>query len=605
MNRALLISAWCAMFISGGTALWAEIRPGEAAAYFDFREGIVDRAAEGRELRFQGAKITSDHRLEFTGPLQWAEMDEVAMDRLARRLDGIRAMSVGGWFSCRRSGEQCFFARFLPEIAPFGERIFRPRPDEIDFCLGTDQHGFFMAAVHGNGMMPFPLVTLNEVKITTWCQLVAVKDERGVQKFFQNGTLVHTDEDSAWSGKAWPFREKRQGPRESVRLMMPLGGSVGEAWIFGRELSAAEIERDWEAKRGWYRPAPRGQPVALCEMDSHPASWLWKEPVTAAKWPEQRARILRGVEQVFGRPPQETVPLAPQILAEEDCGKYRLRKVSFAVQPDDRMVAYLLIPKGLRGRAPAIICFYGTTGGAGKETTVGRSGPEPGTPPRKNRAFALDMVEAGFVALAPDYLRDGERIKPGRKPYDATDFYRQFPDWSIMGKDAWDNSRAVDYLQTLDCVDADRIGMIGHSYGGHSTIFAAALEPRIRAAVANGPVSAFREHGMHWAASKDARSSQSLPGMRPYILDPDLPLPVTFYEFTSLIAPRPLLVGQGVGERRPMEEENCAAVGQVYRALGCADRVSYVWYPGDHDFPPAARKAAVDWFCRWLGSNDH
>jgi hypothetical protein len=25
-----------------------------------------------------------------------------------------------------------------------------------------------------------------------------------------------------------------------------------------------------------------------------------------------------------------------------------------------------------------------------------------------------------------------------------------FPDWSIVGKDVWDNSRAVDYLQTLD-----------------------------------------------------------------------------------------------------------------------------------------------------------
>jgi len=49
-----------------------------------------------------------------------------------------------------------------------------------------------------------------------------------------------------------------------------------------------------------------------------------------------------------------------------------------------------------------------------------------------------------------------------------------------------------------------------------------------------------------------------------------------------------------------MEEENHAAVRQVYQALGAADRVKYVWYPGDHDFPPAARQAAADWFRRWL-----
>ena len=74
---------------------------------------------------------------------------------------------------------------------------------------------------------------------------------------------------------------------------------------------------------------------------------------------------------------------------------------------------------------------------AGKDTTVGLSGGKPGTPPEKNRAFAVDIAEAGFVALAPDYLRDGERIKPGRRPYDTTDFYQEFPDWSVHGKDAW------------------------------------------------------------------------------------------------------------------------------------------------------------------------
>jgi dienelactone hydrolase len=318
-------------------------------------------------------------------------------------------------------------------------------------------------------------------------------------------------------------------------------------------------------------------------------------------WPKHRGRILRGVGQVLGPFPKEKVPLDPKVLGEVDCGGYVRRKVSIQVQPGDRMPAYLLIPKKHNGRVPAIVCFYGTTSGAGKDTTVGLSGGKPGTPPERNRAFAVDMVEAGFVALAADYLRDGERIKPGRRPYDTTDFYKQFPDWSIHGKDAWDTMRAIDYLKTLDCVDPDRIGMVGHSYGGHSTIFATALEPRIKAAWANGPVSDFRHHGLHWAVPKGSGASQSLPAMRPFVLDQTLPIPVTFYEWTALIAPRPLAVGQAVGERRPMEEENYAAVRQVYQALGAADRVNYVWYPGDHDFPPAARTAAVEWFRKWLG----
>ena len=269
-------------------------------------------------------------------------------------------------------------------------------------------------------------------------------------------------------------------------------------------------------------------------------------PVEPSKCREQ---ILDGARQILGTGPTNKVPLDPRVSTEVDCGDYTRRKVSIQVQPGDRMPAWMLIPKKRAGRVPAIICFYGTTSGAGKDTTVGLSGRTPGAPTHPNLSFAIDMAQAGFAAFAPDYLRDGERVQPGRKPYDTTDFYKEFPDWSIHGKDIWDTSRAIDYLQSLDFVDPERIGMVGHSYGGHSTIFATAMEPRIKVAVANGPVSDFLHHGMHWAVPRGAGNSQSLPALRPYVMDHTLPLPVTFYEFTSLIAPRPLLVGQGDARR--------------------------------------------------------
>jgi hypothetical protein len=74
---------------------------------------------------------------------------------------------------------------------------------------------------------------------------------------------------------------------------------------------------------------------------------------------------------------------------------------------------------------------------------------------------------------------------------------------------------------------------------------------------------------------KGGGNSQSMPALRPFVLEHTMPLPITFYEFTALIAPRPLPVGQAAGERRPREEENYAAVSEVYRALGHAERVRY------------------------------
>jgi len=576
------------------------MNPADTALYYDFRTGPRNLAGMGRPLRLHRLAWQMGQPLAFTDPIQLAEADPEEMEHLAGMLDGIRAMSIGGWFFCRRVGEQVFFSRALPELGPNGERMFRPNDRSVTFMVGSDQHGFMMGTVHGNGRMPFAHVTLQELKINTWNQLAVVKDAAGFQKFYQNGALVHTDRDAAAAPVVRPFREVEPARSEPVRLMMPLGGQIGEAWAYGRELSADEIREDYLEKRERFRPALPGEPVALREMDAYSASDLWKTPPTRQTWSKERERILKGVMQVLGPFPKEKPPLVPQVLSETDCGTYVRRKVSIQVQPGDLMPAYLLIPKERKGPVPAIICFYGTTSDAGKETTVGLSGGAPGSPPEKNRGFAVDMAEAGFVAFAADYLRDGERIEPGMRPYDTTRFYERFPEWSIHGKDAWDTMRAIDYLSTLDFVDPMRIGMVGHSYGGHSTIFTTALEPRIRAAVANGPVSSFRGHGMHWAVPKGGSSSQSLPAMRPYILDPTLPLPVTFWEFTSLIAPRPLLVGQAVGERRPEEEENHAAVRQVYTALAKGHRVRYHWYPGDHDFPPAARQYAVEWLRRWL-----
>jgi len=577
------------LLLFGSVVCRAEISSNSAVIFLDFNHAT--RAADVEP----DIRVLTNSR---GSALEFVRADQFLRFGFSNRLDGVQAASVGGWFFLKNPGEQVFFSRGLPESGPNGERMFPPRADWVDFLIGTDQRGFFLGALNGNGSMPFPQVTLDEPGIDEWHQLVVVKTARGFSKLFHNGLLVRSDEHAVAAGKIWPFRDVAAG--EPLRLGGARGAMAGEAWVFARELTADEIAADFARKRDRYKPALPPVVPALREMNLHPAAGLWREAPSRKNWARQRATIQRAAMEILGDFPAAKVPLDPRVLDETDCGSYIRRKVSIQVQPGDRMPAWLLIPKKLRGRVPAIICFYGTSSGAGKDTTVGLSGRVPGTPPHRNEGFAVDMVEAGFVALAPDYLRDGERIRPGRRPYDTTDFYEQFPNWSIHGKDIWDTSRAIDYLETLRFVDRDRIGMTGHSYGGHSTIFCAAMEPRIKVAVANGPVSDFLHHGLHWAVPKGGANSQSMPALRPFVLDHTLPLPITFYEFTSLIAPRPLLVGQAVGEHRPREEENYAAVKEVYAALGFGDRVRYHWYAGDHDFPPEARAAAVAWFRRWL-----
>jgi hypothetical protein len=586
--RRIIVSLATGIALGFTSLARAAIGPAGAVFFLDHNR-LQDAALTGN---VRVSTNTFGRALEFVSPTQHVEV------RFTNGLNGTSNVSVGGWFFPRRSGEQYFLTRGVPDVGANGERFFRRQSDWVNFVLGTDPRGFLLGTINGNSIMPFPLVTVEELTINRWHQLVVTKTADGVHHFYHNGAFIWTDRNANAAGKAWPFVDT--APGEPLRLAMPLGGLIAEAWVFSRALSADEIAADFFAKRSRYSPALTPVPVALRDMNAHFNAGLWKSAPTREAWPSTRREIERHAREILGHGDVKPVPLDARREPEVDCGAYTRQKVSFNVHAGDRIIAWLLVPRKIRGRVPAIICFYGTTSGAGKDVTVGLSGRSPGSAPHPNLSFAVDMAEAGFVALAPDYLRDGERIRPGRRPYDTTDFYREFPEWSVHGKDLWDTSRAIDFLETLKFVDAKAIGMVGHSYGGHSTIFCTALDPRIKAAVANGPVSDFLHHGLHWAAPKGGGNSQSLPAMRPYVLDQTQPPPITFYEFTSLIAPRPLLVGQAAGERRPMEEENHAAVRQVYEALGVPQNVRYVWYAGDHDMPPEMRRAAVEFFARWL-----
>ena len=88
------------------------------------------------------------------------------------------------------------------------------------------------------------------------------------------------------------------------------------------------------------------------------------------------------------------------------------------------------------------------------------------------------------ATIAPDYPNFGE--------------YQR--DVSAMGyagasmKAIWNNIRAVDVLTERPDVDAGRIGVIGHSLGGHNATFTALFEPRIRAIVSSCGFNAFPDY---------------------------------------------------------------------------------------------------------------
>lgn len=304
-----------------------------------------------------------------------------------------------------------------------------------------------------------------------------------------------------------------------------------------------------------------------------------EQPITAAAdWPKRRAHILANLQLVMGpMPPDDRkVPPDVQVYDEIKLQKYVRKTISFAAEAGDRVPAFLLIPHEIKGRVPAMLCLHQTTA-IGKQEPVGMG--------LKNLAYAAELAERGMVALAPDYPGFGDyKIDPYAKGY-----------VSATMKGIWNHRRAVDVLQSLPEVDPDRIGVIGHSLGGHNSLFVSVFEPRIKAAVTSCGFNAFPKY------YKGNVKGWSHKGYMPRIATDyglDLQrLPFDFPEILAAIAPRPVFINAPLRDANfeVSGVQDCvAAASPVYELLGAKDGLRPVYPDAAHDFPPEVRKQAYE-----------
>ena len=231
----------------------------------------------------------------------------------------------------------------------------------------------------------------------------------------------------------------------------------------------------------------------------------------------------------------------------------------------------------------------------------------------RNRAFAIDFIEAGFAVFAPDIYADGERCEAGHRPYEPINFYKRYPDWSLVAKAVYDNMIAIDYLISRDDIDASKIGVVGHSLGGHSAVFLAGLDERVKACYTNGGCTVFKKYLEHWARMPLPEEEAAvrppiycyIPGFIPYMSHAEIPNPVDFGDVMGLCAPRPVtyagaIANLGTPGHVEVLQETWDKAYEIYAESGHADALEYYIYPGTHDFPPLARKNAVNFFKRTL-----
>jgi dienelactone hydrolase len=311
---------------------------------------------------------------------------------------------------------------------------------------------------------------------------------------------------------------------------------------------------------------------------------------TIATWPQQRDRILAAMQLVMGELPAASrrVRQEVRVLGEEVLPAFTRRKIEFLVEANDWLPAYLLLPHQ-ESAAPGVLCLHQTTR-CGKAEPAGVEG-------KPSLHYAAHLAARGYVALAPDYPfhPDGH----GYGDYYFNPYENGYASATMKG--IWNHMRAVDVLQSLPAVDAARIGCIGHSLGGHNTLFVAAFDERIKAAISCCGFSSFATY------RNGNLADWSHPGYMPRIAavfqSEARQMPFDFPEVVAALAPRAFLAVA------PLHDDNfevsgaraCLELAQpIYEMLGAAEKIQSLYPDCGHDFPDDARQKAYAWFDYWL-----
>lgn len=308
---------------------------------------------------------------------------------------------------------------------------------------------------------------------------------------------------------------------------------------------------------------------------------------TAEDWAIRRGQILAGLQAAMGPLPERAKfpPLDVQVADSTEEDGYRRLRISFAGDEKDCVPAYLLMPPGPRPpqRLPAMLALHQTIG-IGKGEVVGLGGSA-------NLHYGRELAQRGYVVLAPDYPSFGDY---------RYDFQHSAYVSGTM-KGIVNHLRAVDVLASLPEVDPERIGVIGHSLGGHNAMFVGAFDPRLKVIVASCGWTPF--HDYYGGQIAGWTSDRYMPRLRDvYQLNPDR-VPFDFYELVAALAPR------GFFSNSPTGDGNFAVAGvkkaevkarEVFALLGAADRLQVRYPDSGHDFPPAVRREAYAFVDRIL-----
>ncbi len=287
------------------------------------------------------------------------------------------------------------------------------------------------------------------------------------------------------------------------------------------------------------------------------------------------------VQELIGGFPKDKSPLEPVTLEVRDFPNYRREKFVIQTQPGMAQLGYLLTPRNAKGPLATMICVPGHGRGVDDIVGIDDKGRDRADKAGYQHDFAIQVVEAGMAAVAVEPIafgcrRDARSAKRGlgNSACQPVAGAALLLGETMIAWRVYDVMRTIDWIETRKDLDASRVGLMGISGGGTITTFAAALEPRIKAAMISGYLNTFKASIVAMSHCID----NYVPGILNWCEN---------YDVASLIAPRPLYVESGTRDNIfpiAASKEAFANVKRVYAALGAPDAAEHEIFEGEHLF---------------------
>ncbi len=378
-------------------------------------------------------------------------------------------------------------------------------------------------------------------------------------------------------------RNERRRRNWACVVVLALFASMG-ANTFGAEHTEL-TSKNWEKIAMYFSP-PKEYAGKMGDFRSPLLFEDGSAVKTAEDWKRRRTEILSAWNKLMGEWPALLDKPAIEYLETKKREGFTQHKINVQVAEKQTVAGYLLVPPG-DGPFPAVVVpFYDA------ETSIGLAG-------KPLRDFAYQLTKRGFVTLSI-----GSPGGDARKPDTAGHVLQPLSYLGYVGANCYNALVALPY------VDAKRIGIVGHSYGGKWAMFSSCLYDKFAAAAWSDPGVVWDEargnvnYWEAWYLGLEGEAKRT-----PGLVTADNPRTGAYKELVkagrdltelhALMAPRPFLVSGGAedGAGRWVALNHAVA---VYKLLGFEGRVGMTSRE-THDPTVESNEVLYTFFEKFLG----